>query len=218
MEIIIGTTNPGKVREIGNILSPLGIQLRPQSFDIDEYGKDIQENARIKGIAYSNRNPDMLVIAEDSGLVVPKLNNLPGPYSARFHSVELDDNLNVISVPKEEFTTDKTEHDRLNNDRIIELIKKIPENERAAYFEVSFVIAKNSKVIYQNSARADGYLITEPRGTNGFGYDPIFVGSDTFGSTYAQLDNVRKNMRSHRKKALKELGLWLAESIKTGKL
>lgn len=215
MDILIGTTNPGKVREIANILTPLGFNFITESLDIDENGKTIKDNANIKALAYSKRHPDMYIIAEDSGLVIPKLYNLPGAYSSRFHSIELDDNLNIIKVPREVFLTDKTEIDKKNNERVIALVKKyLKENERAAYFEVCFAIAKDGKVLYNVSKTASGYIITECRGTNGFGYDPIFVGTDTFGKTYAELDTVRKNMRSHRKKALKELGLWIAENIK----
>ena len=108
-KIVIGTTNPGKIREVASILSPLGHELNPASLDVDETGETIEENAKIKALAYSKEYPDVYVICEDSGLVVPGLNNLPGPYSARFHSIVMDDNLNVTEVPKEEFTTDKTE-------------------------------------------------------------------------------------------------------------
>ena len=100
-KIVIGTTNPGKIREVASILSPLGHELNPVSLDVDETGETIEENAKIKALAYSKEYPDVYVICEDSGLVVPGLNNLPGPYSARFHSIVMDDNLNVTEVPKE---------------------------------------------------------------------------------------------------------------------
>ena len=128
MDIVIGTSNKGKVREIASIISPLGYNLIPQSLDIDEYGKTIEENAIIKAIEYSKKNPNMYVIAEDSGLVVPELNGLPGAYSSRFYTVELDENLNVVNVPKEEYTTDKTELDKLNNELLLKLIKNVDSN------------------------------------------------------------------------------------------
>lgn len=215
MEIVIGTSNKGKIREIASILSPLGYDLKPQSLDIEEIGKTIQENAIIKALGYSKENPDKYVIAEDSGLVVPKLNGLPGAYSARFHSIEMDDLLNVINIPKEEFTTDKSEHDKKNNERLLELIKKIPFEERAAYFEVCFCIVKNGEVLHTTSGQSYGYINDKLVGKNGFGYDPLFVGNDTFGKTYAELDSARKNLRSHRKSALKNLALWLTQNIKT---
>lgn len=212
-KIIVGTSNPGKVREIASILSPLGHEIVPLAMDIDETGETISDNAKLKALAYSKANPGVYVIAEDSGLVVPKLNNLPGPYSARFHSVILDKNLVVQSVPKEEFTTDKSEHDKLNNERLLEMIKTLPEEMRAAYFEVSFVIAKDDEILTESIGHSYGYISDEMRGTNGFGYDPLFIGNDTFGKTYAELDTARKNLKSHRKKALKELGLWVATHI-----
>lgn len=212
-KIIVGTSNPGKVREIASILSPLGHEIIPLAMDIDETGETISDNAKVKALAYSKANPGVYVIAEDSGLVVPKLNNLPGPYSARFHTVILDNNLVVQSVPKEEFTTDKSEHDMLNNERLLEMIKTLPEEMRAAYFEVSFVIAKDEEILTESIGHSYGYISDEMRGANGFGYDPLFIGNDTFGKTYAELDTARKNLKSHRKKALKELGLWVATNI-----
>lgn len=212
-KIIVGTSNPGKVREIASILSPLGHEIIPMAMDIDETGETISDNAKIKALAYSKANPGVYVIVEDSGLVVPKLNNLPGPYSARFHTVIFDKNLVVRVVPKEDFTTDKSEHDRLNNERLLEMIKTLPEEMRAAYFEVSFVIAKDDEILTESIGHSYGYISDEMRGTNGFGYDPLFIGNDTFGKTYAELDTARKNLKSHRKKALKELGLWVATYI-----
>ena len=212
-KIIVGTSNPGKVREIASILSPLGHEIIPMAMDIDETGETISDNAKIKALAYSKANPGVYVIVEDSGLVVPKLNNLPGPYSARFHTVVFDKNLVVRTVPKEDFTTDKSEHDKLNNERLLEMIKTLPEEKRAAYFEVSFVIAKDDEILTESIGHSYGYISDEMRGTNGFGYDPLFIGNDTFGKTYAELDTARKNLKSHRKKALKELGLWVATHI-----
>lgn len=213
VKIIVGTSNPGKVREIASILSPLGHEIIPMAMDIDETGETISDNAKIKALAYSKANPGVYVIVEDSGLVVPKLNNLPGPYSARFHTVIFDKNLVVRTVPKEDFTTDKSEHDKLNNERLLEMIKTLPEEMRAAYFEVSFVIAKDDEILTESIGHSYGYISDEMRGTNGFGYDPLFIGNDTFGKTYAELDTARKNLKSHRKKALKELGLWVATHI-----
>lgn len=214
MDIIIGTSNKGKVREIASILMPMGYHLVPTSKDIDETGETIEDNALIKALAYAEDYPDTVVIAEDSGLVVPALNNLPGPYSSRFHSITIDDNLNITNIGREVYTTDKTELDIKNNERLVSLIEKVPENQRAAYFEVCFIIVKNKEVLFKVTEKSYGFITTEPKGTNGFGYDPVFIGNDTFGKTYAELDNARKNLRSHRKKALQKLGLWMAQNIK----
>lgn len=216
MDIIVGTSNPGKVREIASILSPMGYNLIPQSLDIDEIGDTIQENAIIKATGYSEANPGKYVIAEDSGLVVPNLKGLPGPYSSRFHSITFDDDLNAIEIPREIFTTDKTEIDRLNNEKLVKLIKeRVQPDKRGAYFEVCFVVMKDKEVLQKVTETASGFIIEDMRGTNGFGYDPIFVGNDTFGKTYAELDTARKNLRSHRKKALQKIGLWVAQNIPT---
>ncbi|MEG1009204.1 MAG: non-canonical purine NTP pyrophosphatase [Clostridia bacterium] len=214
MEFIIGTTNKGKIREIASILSPLGFEMNTMHADVKETGKTIEDNAILKALGYSMLSDDKVVIVEDSGLVVPCLNGLPGVYSARFHSLSLDKDLKVTNVPEEDFTLDKTTHDSLNNDRLINLIKLLPYEKRAAYLEVCFVIAHKGKVLFKTSSRCNGYIITEPKGTNGFGYDPIFVGSDTYGKTFAELDSARKNLKSHRKKALRELGLFISNNFK----
>lgn len=215
MKIIIGSSNRGKVREIASMLHPLGYEVEARAFDVNETGNSIEENAVIKGVEYSLKTPGILVIAEDSGVVVPALCDLPGPYSARFHEIILSDDLNVVEVKREEFTTDKVEHDRLNNERLVKLISSVPEDMRAAYFEVCFVVAIDGKILYSTSNRSYGYIIEEPRGDNGFGYDPIFVGNDTFGKTYAELDSARKNLRSHRKKALSDLSFYLSQNFKS---
>lgn len=147
-------------------------------------------------------------------MVIPELNNLPGVYSARFYDVKLDDKNNVIEVPKEEFSCDKTETDKKNNKRLIELIKSLPFDKRTAYFEVCFVVAQNGNILFKVKSKSNGFVIEELRGKNGFGYDPLFVGVDTYDKTYAELDSARKNLRSHRKKALRELAFWLINNIK----
>ena len=216
MNIVIGTSNKGKIREIASVLMPLGYELKPQSADIDETGETIRDNAIIKAIAYSNLNKGAYVIAEDSGLVVPKLEGLPGAYSARFHTITFDkDTLKVIDVPEEKYTTDKSELDKLNNERLLQLAnERLKDDERGAFFEVCFAVAKDGEVLFLTEEKAYGHIAKELKGDNGFGYDPLFIGVDTFGKTYAELDNARKNLRSHRKKALQKLGLWMTRNIK----
>lgn len=213
-KLIIGTSNPGKIREIANIIQPLGFEIDVCSLDIEETGIDISENSRIKAIGYSKNNPDIYVIVEDSGIVIPSLNNLPGAYSARFYSVELD-GLNFVSVPRETFSMDKTETDDKNCDRVLELIKENGLENPTAFFEVCFCISLNGEVLFETSGKSFGYINSQKLGHNGFGYDPIFVGNDTFGKTYAELDSFRKNLRSHRKKALYDLSLWITQNIKS---
>lgn len=214
MKVVVGTSNKGKIREIASILSPLGIELIPQALDIDENGKTIEENAEIKARGYCEANEGEIVICEDSGLIVPQLNGLPGAFSSRFHSVELDKDLNVINVPREDFTTDKTRHDKLNNERLLELIKTVPFDKRTAYFEVCFIVMRNNEILFKVTRQSHGFISDELKGENGFGYDPLFIGNDTFGKTYAELDSSRKNMKSHRKSALVEVGKWFAEFLK----
>lgn len=190
-KIIIGTSNPGKIREIASILSPLGYEIEPHALDVQETGKTIKDNAILKATVYSKEYPDTYVIAEDSGLVVPGLNNLPGPYSARFHEITIDNELNVTNVPHEEFTTDKSEHDKLNNEKLLHYIKRF---HLMNDLHILKYVLQQQKWYYRKtfSGYSYGYILDELRGTNGFGYDPIFVGDNTFGKTYAELDSARK--------------------------
>lgn len=80
-------------------------------------------------------------------------------------------------------------------------------------FEVCFCIVKNGEVLFTTSGQSYGFINNKLVGKNGFGYDPLFVGNDTFGKTYAELDSARKNLRSHRKSALKDLALWMTQNI-----
>lgn len=215
MDIIIGTSNKGKIREIAAILAPLGYTLIPKSADIAETGETVEKNAIIKALAYSKINKGKYVIAEDSGLIVPNLGGLPGTYSSRFHTITFDkETLKVIDVPEEKYTTDKTELDKLNNALLLKLAnERLKDDERGAYLEVCFVVAKDGEILFSTEEKSYGYISKELKGENGFGYDPLFIGVDTFDKTYAELDNARKNLRSHRKKALQKLGLWMAQNI-----
>lgn len=213
-EIVIGTTNKGKIREIASILSPLGFNLTPIHLEVNENGKTIIDNAEIKAKEYSSKSDGRLTIVEDSGLVIPGLNNLPGAFSARFFELEVNEELEPIKIPKEKFSVDKTDIDAKNNKRLVEMIKNIPFDKRGAYFEVCFIVSQNGKILFKTVAKSYGHIIDELRGDNGFGYDPLFIGNDTYGKTYAELDSARKNLRSHRKRALREVALWLSLKYK----
>lgn len=94
------------------------------------------------------------------------------------------------------------------------LIKSIPFSDRNAYFEVCFTLMLNGEVLFSSSKKSYGFISDEMKGDNGFGYDPLFIGDDTFGKTYAELDSARKNMRSHRKTALNEIAEFLSNYFK----
>jgi XTP/dITP diphosphohydrolase len=233
----IGTTNPHKIREIASILRPLEIDLEvTDPIDPDETGETFEANALIKAEAYSKHVRESLLaemvkgadssemvlahlrlsrvwtICEDSGLVVPALNDLPGPWSARFADCQFQNGKIVghqLSARKRE------EIDLANNRLVLELMKDIDQPRRVAAFIVCFVIADiTGKAIFQTTARVTGWILPEMRGDKGFGYDPIFAGDKSFGKSYAEIDSMRKNLFSHRRKALQQFTAWLAGQIR----
>lgn len=203
----IGTTNTNKIREIGSILSATGCTFeRTDPIDPEETEEDFEGNARIKAIAYA-KHAGGLTIAEDSGLIIPSLNGLPGPWSARFDDCVVLDR-RVVRVQESKRPRDVI--DQCNNELVLKLMRDTEDPYRVAMFKVVLMVANAAgEVLFKASGESHGWIAKEMRGTNGFGYDPIFVGSDTFGKTYAELDPVRKNLRSHRNHVLNEFQAWL---------
>lgn len=210
--IYIGTTNPGKLREFGGILLPLGVEMMPVSLDVPETTDTFDGNARQKALAYAAHTGGVTV-SEDSGIVIPALGGLPGPWSAMFADCELDGPA-VKSVQTSGRA--RGEIDRANNERVLQMMREVQQPHRAAKFVVRLVVVQGQEILFEAGAEAHGWIAEEPRGGGGFGYDPIFVGQDTFGRTYAELDPVRKNSRSHRKRVLADFGLWVAGALKNG--
>lgn len=203
--MFLGTTNPGKTAEIAALLAPLGIELRPVSLDIPETTDTFEGNALQKALAYAAHTGGV-TLSEDSGLIVPSLGGLPGPWSAMFADL---DRASLKVTPS---GRTREEIDPANNALVLELMEGIEQPRRAACFKVVLIVAQPAKVLFQSSAEYHGWIATEPRGKEGFGYDPIFVGQDTFGRTLAELDAARKNLRSHRRRVLDELFLWASQN------
>jgi XTP/dITP diphosphohydrolase len=202
--LVVGTTNPGKMAEVAALLAPLSIPLRHVALEMPETKDDFHGNAAEKALAYA-AHAGGVALSEDSGLVIPALDGLPGPWSAYF--VDLD--LKTRKVTPSGRTREVL--DPLNSARVLELMKGIEQPRRAAVFHVALVVARPGEVIFTARAERHGWIADEARGARGFGYDAIFVGQDTYGKTYAELDPVRKNLRSHRKKVLDELFLWASQ-------
>jgi len=185
-KIIFASGNEGKVAEVRKILSELNIQivsLRDVDFigEIEENGDSFEENAKIKAIEIFN-NYKLPTIADDSGLVAEQLNGEPGIYSARYAGIDSDD--------------------EANNIKLLENLSSKPEPHRAKF--VCSAVYYSGEEIYTTVGKVHGKIISKARGTNGFGYDPLFV-PDGYSRTMAELDPGTKNSISHRFKAFDQI-------------
>lgn len=190
---VLATFNMNKVREIKDIFLSLAFEanyLLASDLGIkemcEEIGLTFYENSFIKADFVFNVAKEKLikpfaVIADDSGLIVPSLNNEPGIYSARYAGEKSCDND--------------------NNDKLLKKLKDI--DDRQAYFESVITIIKDNRQIIQASGKMHGLICTKPIGDNGFGYDPIFYLPERK-LTVAQLESKEKNEISHRHYALKK--------------
>ncbi|MBI5274534.1 MAG: XTP/dITP diphosphatase [Chlamydiales bacterium] len=189
MKLIIATTNFHKFREYKAMLKNLsGIDLYslrdfPNYIPPEETGLSFEENAIIKASHAANALNE-LVLADDSGLVVPSIGGEPGIYSARYAGGDATD--------------------AENRKKLLDKMQLLQENQRAAYFECVIVLAASHKIIKTTHGFLEGTIAHEERGRNGFGYDPIFMKYD-YNKTIAELEEDVKNRISHRRKALDKL-------------
>lgn len=187
--IVFASGNAGKVREIGQLLEGLSIDVLPQSDfnvpEIEETGCTFVENAILKA-RNAAHHTGLPVIADDSGIVVDVLQGRPGIVSARFAGVGASDEDNLK--------------------KLIEMIKPFPEEQRTARFICSMVYLRHEYDPVPIIAQGvwEGQLITDPKGSNGFGYDPMFYVSSQQ-CTSAELAPEIKNKLSHRGQALTHL-------------
>ena len=190
--IVIASNNAGKLREIRDILQPLGFTVVSQreagvSIEVEENGETFAENAALKARAVYEAL-HCPVIADDSGLLVDALDGAPGVHSHRFAG------------------EGATDDDR--NAKLLELLDGVPAEKRTARFEcvLCYVDAAGETHIF--SGTCEGRIGTAPAGENGFGYDPLFCVGDR---TMAQMTEEEKNQISHRANALAELARYFQE-------
>ena len=190
--IIIATRNQGKAKEFKNIFNEYGYQVKtlldyPAIQDVPETGETFAENAFQKASAISSEL-NTIVLADDSGLEVDALGGKPGIYSARFAG----------------------EHgnDEKNNQKLVEVLKNIPEEDRKANFHCSLVMAGPNREPLFVEGQAYGRILDVGRGGNGFGYDPLFY-IPALDKTMAELTSEEKNEISHRALAIKKLEKYL---------
>jgi XTP/dITP diphosphohydrolase len=188
-KIVIASGNAGKVREIGQLLQGLGLEVLPQSDfnvpDIEETGLTFVENALLKA-RNAAQHTGLPAIADDSGIAVDALQGSPGIYSARFAGVGASDMDNL--------------------EKLIDMVKPFAEEERTARFVCSVVYLRHEDDPMPVIAEGvwEGQLVIDPKGENGFGYDPIFYVSSQQ-CTSAELPPEIKNKLSHRGQAFRKL-------------
>ena len=198
--LLIASGNPHKVEEIATVLGELGLdcfgldQLDSGFDEPEEDGATFEENAAIKAVAYA-RMTGRLCLADDSGLEVDALDGRPGVHSARYAGVHDD-------LPR-------VDRDRLNNERLLGEMDGVPSENRSARFVCSLCLARpNGQIVEQVRGTFEGRIGEPPRvpaGSNGFGYDPLFLVAPHFERTSAELAPAEKNAMSHRGEALRRL-------------
>lgn len=194
--LLVATLNPGKVREIARALTPAGIHIVGLDYlhdktPVEETGSTFEENARLKAEGYSLRT-ELTVLADDSGLEVDALDGAPGVESARYGGPDLDD--------------------EGRNRLLVEALRGVSDPaKRTARFRCVLAVARRGRTLATFLGVIEGRILEEPRGSNGFGYDPLFFHPDSE-CTAAELTAVEKHRVSHRGQAIDAL----LEAIRTG--
>jgi XTP/dITP diphosphohydrolase len=189
MDLLLATHNPHKVREFGQLLGEnfklLDLTAFPEIAIPEETGRTFKENAILKAKAAS-RNLPHLMIADDSGLEVDALGGAPGIYSARYAGQSQNAAANIDKLLRELAA------------------QKIPREKRSARFRCVIALARNGNVLGMFEGVVEGTIVDPPRGSGGFGYDPVFLPAG-FAQTFAEMPPELKNKISHRAKAIAAL-------------
>lgn len=191
--LVLATRNRGKVEEIRELLAGFGIELLslkhfPDVPEVPEDGETFEENARRKA-EFVARCTGLPALADDSGLEVDALNGAPGVRSARFAG------------------DDATYAE--NNATLLRLMEGIPPEGRTARFRCVLALAFPDGPVRTMEGMCEGRIAEEPKGENGFGYDPLFFVPE-LGKTFAQIGRTEKGKISHRGRALRRLKKVLA--------
>jgi len=203
-KLVLASSNPGKLRELETLLAPLGMEIVPQSglgvADAEEPHGSFVENALAKA-RHASRRTRLPALADDSGICAGALGGEPGVHSARF-----------AGEPPPGSTPGREAQDARNNQKLVQLLAG-KDDRRAHYYCVIVLLrhAEDPEPVIAEGSWA-GEIVAEPRGANGFGYDPHFFLRD-FGKTAAELDPEQKNLVSHRGKALRRLLAKLREGV-----
>lgn len=188
MKILLASKNKNKIAEIKTLLSECVSDISVLSLDdinyndeIEENGTTFEENAKIK--AKVGAELGYICVADDSGLEVDALGGAPGVYSARYSGYHADD--------------------ETNNTKLLRELENVPYEKRTARYVcvIACIFPDGKEIVVRDTC--EGKILTEYRGSGGFGYDPLFF-VDKFGTTFAELSMQEKNKESHRGKAMRK--------------
>jgi XTP/dITP diphosphohydrolase len=199
--ILIATSNPGKRRDFAGAarqhrVEIAGIPDFASLPSVVEDGLTFEANARKKAEGYSRYVPGEIVVADDSGLEIDALHGAPGVHSARYAAEKPD---------QAESNTD----DEANNARVLRELKEVPQDRRTGRFVCLLAAARDGKTLATFRGTAEGLILDAPRGTNGFGYDPLFY-FPQIKKTFAELTAEEKSKYSHRGAAFRKFLDWCA--------
>ncbi len=193
--LVLGTTNEGKVRELRELLEPLGIACRSlagfdAAVDVEETGATFAENAALKASQQAQALGHW-VVAEDSGLVVPALGGAPGIHSARFSG----------AAP----TGDRRDVDARNNELLMERLAGVAGRDRAAHYVCHAALASpRGEIVAVSEGQCHGRIAEAAAGCGGFGYDPFFIVTE-YHRTFGELAPAVKALISHRARAMRAM-------------
>jgi XTP/dITP diphosphohydrolase len=204
LRLYAATTSQGKLRDFRTAAAAYSLKIDPLPglgtiAPPEETGTTFADNAALKAIYYSRFAPDHLVLADDSGLEVEALNGEPGVRSARFAS-------DAGYVDSPDAAADNT--DVWNNITLLQRMAGIPAAQRAARYRCVLVAARDGEIVDSAEGTVEGMVLEAPRGTGGFGYDPIFY-LPALQRTMAEIDLETKLSLSHRGRAIAALLLKL---------
>jgi XTP/dITP diphosphohydrolase len=204
--ILIATSNPGKLRDFAGAAAPHGIELAgiPNFASLPsviEDGLTFEANARKKAEEYSRYVAGEIVVADDSGLEVDALNGAPGVHSARY-------------AAEQPHLANENTDDEANNARVLRELRKVPPENRTGRFVCVLAAARDGKTVATFRGTAEGVILDFPRGTNGFGYDPLFY-FPQIQKTFAELSAEEKANYSHRGAAFRQFLEWCDDMAKS---
>ena len=190
MRLLVATTNPGKIREIKGIMSGVPVDIvtlaeLPPIAEPDETGATFAENARLKALYYAGAT-GLPSVADDSGIEIDALDKAPGVHSARWHGTDY-----AVKFRK-----------------IYELLGERGVKTSTARFVAAVAFAVDGRIAFESRGVVEGEIAAEPRGTHGFGYDPIFF-YPPLGCTLAEVDGDAKARVSHRGAAFRDFREYL---------